>query len=149
MYTYFGILGCGEEYAVKVCVSLLFLVSYTCDYLCMHPYMLVYATNTDYMLLLILILTSLYCKYRRILTERHGYRIAVIMNEFGDTAVSHIINILAPNHRIVPFDILNLYLGHRKQSQQHLLPTHFIHLYLHLGSTKRKTRTDGRVLRIA
>jgi G3E family GTPase len=25
---------------------------------------------------------------RRILTERHGYRIAVIMNEFGDTAVS-------------------------------------------------------------
>lgn len=26
-------------------------------------------------------------KYRRILTERHGYRIAVIMNEFGDTAV--------------------------------------------------------------
>ena len=24
---------------------------------------------------------------RRILTERHGYRIAVIMNEFGDTAV--------------------------------------------------------------
>ncbi|KAF8489390.1 hypothetical protein JB92DRAFT_3013418 [Gautieria morchelliformis] len=23
---------------------------------------------------------------RRILTERHGYRIAVIMNEFGDTA---------------------------------------------------------------
>lgn len=47
--------------------------------------------DTDYMLLLILILTSLYCKYRRILTERHGYRIAVIMNEFGDTAVSHII----------------------------------------------------------
>ena len=45
----------------------------------------------DYMLLLILILTSLYCKYRRILTERHGYRIAVIMNEFGDTAVSNII----------------------------------------------------------
>jgi len=26
---------------------------------------------------------------RRILTERHGYRIAVIMNEFGDTAVSY------------------------------------------------------------
>lgn len=25
---------------------------------------------------------------RRVLTERHGYRIAVIMNEFGDTAVS-------------------------------------------------------------
>ena len=25
---------------------------------------------------------------RRILTEHHGYRIAVIMNEFGDTAVS-------------------------------------------------------------
>src|SRR6266540_1466701 len=25
---------------------------------------------------------------RRILTEQHGYRIAVIMNEFGDTAVS-------------------------------------------------------------
>lgn len=24
---------------------------------------------------------------RRILTEHHGYRIAVIMNEFGDTAV--------------------------------------------------------------
>ena len=24
---------------------------------------------------------------RRVLTERHGYRIAVIMNEFGDTAV--------------------------------------------------------------
>ena len=27
---------------------------------------------------------------RRILTEHHGYRIAVIMNEFGDTAVRHI-----------------------------------------------------------
>ncbi|KAH8114604.1 CobW domain-containing protein, partial [Phellopilus nigrolimitatus] len=26
---------------------------------------------------------------KRILTERHGYRIAVIMNEFGDTAVCH------------------------------------------------------------
>ena len=25
---------------------------------------------------------------RRILTEKHGFRIAVIMNEFGDTAVS-------------------------------------------------------------
>lgn len=25
--------------------------------------------------------------YRRILTEKHGYKIAVIMNEFGDTAV--------------------------------------------------------------
>ncbi|KAK7682402.1 hypothetical protein QCA50_014607 [Cerrena zonata] len=25
---------------------------------------------------------------KRILTERHGYRIAVIMNDFGDTAVS-------------------------------------------------------------
>ena len=25
---------------------------------------------------------------RRILSERHGYRIAVIMNDFGDTAVS-------------------------------------------------------------
>ena len=24
---------------------------------------------------------------RRVLTEKHGYRIAVIMNEFGDTAV--------------------------------------------------------------
>lgn len=28
---------------------------------------------------------------RRILTERHGYRIAVIMNEFGDTAVRFIL----------------------------------------------------------
>lgn len=28
------------------------------------------------------------CDCRRILTEKHGYRIAVIMNEFGDTAVS-------------------------------------------------------------
>ena len=27
------------------------------------------------------------CYIRRILTEHHGYRIAVIMNEFGDTAV--------------------------------------------------------------
>jgi hypothetical protein len=27
---------------------------------------------------------------RRILTEHHGYRIAVIMNEFGDTAVRYI-----------------------------------------------------------
>jgi G3E family GTPase len=25
------------------------------------------------------------------LTERHGYRIAVIMNEFGDTAVSFLL----------------------------------------------------------
>ncbi|KAH0832198.1 CobW domain-containing protein [Lanmaoa asiatica] len=30
---------------------------------------------------------------RRILTERHGYRIAVIMNEFGDTAVAKAINV--------------------------------------------------------
>ena len=45
MYAYFGILGCGEEYVVKVCVLLLFLVSYTCDYLCMYCYMLVYATG--------------------------------------------------------------------------------------------------------
>lgn len=28
-----------------------------------------------------------YSPDRHILTERHGYRIAVIMNEFGDTAV--------------------------------------------------------------
>ena len=28
---------------------------------------------------------------RRILTERHGYRIAVIMNEFGDTAVGRVL----------------------------------------------------------
>ena len=27
---------------------------------------------------------------RRILTEHHGYRIAVIMNEFGDTAVRYL-----------------------------------------------------------
>lgn len=31
--------------------------------------------------------------HRRILTERHGYRIAVIMNEFGDTAVGFITNV--------------------------------------------------------
>ncbi|KAI9512465.1 CobW domain-containing protein [Russula earlei] len=30
---------------------------------------------------------------KRILTEHHGYRIAVIMNEFGDTAVSRAINV--------------------------------------------------------
>ena len=30
---------------------------------------------------------------RRILTEKHGYRIAVIMNEFGDTAVCIVLRI--------------------------------------------------------
>ncbi|KAI5835216.1 cobW-domain-containing protein, partial [Schizophyllum commune Tattone D] len=34
---------------------------------------------------------------KRILTEKHGYRIAVIMNEFGDTAVSKAINVSSPD----------------------------------------------------
>ena len=105
-----GFLGAGKSTLLKYVSfysfsSLIRAVTCVCTATCW--FMLL---DTDYMLLLILIpiLTSLYCKYRRILTERHGYRIAVIMNEFGDTAVSNIINILAPNHRIVPFDILNL-----------------------------------------
>lgn len=35
--------------------------------------------------------------YSRILTERHGYRIAVIMNEFGDTAVC-----IIPSSKLCP-----------------------------------------------
>ncbi|KAI4519409.1 cobW-domain-containing protein, partial [Schizophyllum commune Loenen D] len=34
---------------------------------------------------------------KRILTEKHGYRIAVIMNEFGDTAVTKAINVSSPD----------------------------------------------------
>ncbi|EPQ54743.1 cobW-domain-containing protein [Gloeophyllum trabeum ATCC 11539] len=34
---------------------------------------------------------------KRILTEHHGYRIAVIMNEFGDTAVTRTINVTSPD----------------------------------------------------
>ncbi|EKM51478.1 uncharacterized protein PHACADRAFT_31337 [Phanerochaete carnosa HHB-10118-sp] len=34
---------------------------------------------------------------RRILSERHGYRIAVIMNDFGDTAVAKTINVSSAN----------------------------------------------------
>ena len=33
---------------------------------------------------------------RRILSERHGYRIAVIMNDFGDTAVSRLLSHQSP-----------------------------------------------------
>jgi hypothetical protein len=36
--------------------------------------------------------------HRRILTEHHGYRIAVIMNEFGDTAVRPPKFCLTPNY---------------------------------------------------
>jgi predicted ATPase len=42
---------------------------------------------------------------KRILTEQHGFRIAVIMNEFGDTAVRQCLSLLEP----VPVDSI---LGH-------------------------------------
>ena len=86
-----GFVGAGKSTLLKYVSpysfsSLIHAITCVCTAICW--FMLL---DTDYMLLLILILTSLYCKYRRILTERHGYRIAVIMNEFGDTAVSNII----------------------------------------------------------
>ncbi|KAI6114138.1 CobW domain-containing protein [Pisolithus sp. B1] len=34
---------------------------------------------------------------KRILTEKHGYRIAVIINEFGDSAVTKAINVTSPD----------------------------------------------------
>ena len=84
-----GFLGAGKSTLLKYVSpysfsSLIHAVTCVCIPTCWYMLLV-----NDYMLLLIL--TSLYCKYRRILTERHGYRIAVIMDEFGDTAVSNII----------------------------------------------------------
>ena len=86
-----GFLGAGKSTLLKYVSpysfsSLIHAVTCVCIPTCWYMLLV-----NDYMPLLMLILTSLYCKYRRILTERHGYRIAVIMNEFGDTAVSNII----------------------------------------------------------